>query len=74
MPSAVVALGEASTLAGFALAGVRVLSAEDPAEVRRLWSGLPPDTGLVILTSRAADAVAGVREAAVGPLVAVLPR
>ncbi|KHL04217.1 V-type ATP synthase subunit F [Sinomonas humi] len=73
MPPAVVALGESSALAGFAMAGVRVLAAEDSAEVRRRWADLPPETGLVILTNRAAEAVADLSDPANAPLVAVLP-
>jgi vacuolar-type H+-ATPase subunit F/Vma7 len=70
---AVVALGEPAALAGFRMAGVRVLSADGPDEVRRAWDSLPADVGLVILTSQAAEALPDSAEIVRGPLVVVLP-
>jgi vacuolar-type H+-ATPase subunit F/Vma7 len=56
--SRVVALGEAARVAGFALAGVTVLES-DAGGPLAAWDRLPDDTGLVVLTPMAADALAG---------------
>jgi len=50
--SAIVALGERSRVEGFELAGVRVVPAEDRAEVRAAWERLGPEVGIVLLTAR----------------------
>ena len=54
--SGIAAIGERERLQGFALAGVDVAVAEDPAGARAAWKALAPDAALVILTpaSRAA--------------------
>ena len=57
MPGGVVALGEPATVRGLALAGVRVLPAVTPDEVRRTWAALPAGTGVVLLTRAASDAL-----------------
>jgi vacuolar-type H+-ATPase subunit F/Vma7 len=57
--TAVVAIGESSRLAGFALAGVDVRDAGDEEAVRAAWNALDGDVGLLILTPQA--------EAAPGP-------
>lgn len=55
--SRVVALGEAARVAGYVLAGVTVIGTDvDGAEAA--WQRLPDDTGLVLLTPAAADALA----------------
>lgn len=51
----VVAIGEPSRLAGLALAGAIVLSAEDSAGIRRAWRSLPEGVDVVILTAWAAE-------------------
>jgi vacuolar-type H+-ATPase subunit F/Vma7 len=51
--SGIVAIGEELLLAGYALAGVDVLPAEDAAAARAAWEALPADTGLVLLTRSA---------------------
>jgi len=51
--SGIVAIGEELLLAGYALAGVDVLPAEDAAAARAAWEALPFDTGLVLLTPSA---------------------
>jgi vacuolar-type H+-ATPase subunit F/Vma7 len=56
--SLVVAIGEAHRLEGFALAGVEVRSAEDSPAVRDAWDRLG-EVGVVILTSQAEAALAG---------------
>ena len=73
MRSIVVALGDPEALAGFQMAGVRVLAAREPDEVLRAWSSLPTEVGLVILTQQAAAAVPDLARAVSGPLVAVMP-
>jgi len=55
--SVVVAIGEARRVAGFALAGVDVRTAESAQAVQDEWEGLARDVGLVILTPEAATAL-----------------
>ena len=69
-PGTVAAIGEEVLVAGFGLAGVRVLPAERPEAVRAAWRDLPGDVALVILTPAAAAALG---EPPLEPLVAVLP-
>ncbi|MCK7622209.1 hypothetical protein MUU72_03550 [Streptomyces sp. RS10V-4] len=69
----VVALGERTRTAGFALAGVRVRAAEDPERVRALWRDLPADTALVILTPAAAAALGPGALDGPAPLTVVMP-
>jgi vacuolar-type H+-ATPase subunit F/Vma7 len=52
--STVVALGTDHALDGFALAGVRVLTATTDDEIRDAWERLGADVGLVILSGEAA--------------------
>jgi hypothetical protein len=54
--SSVVAIG-GEPLSGYALAGVAVIPAADPASVRAAWGGLPTDVGLVLLTPPARAAL-----------------
>ncbi|MGZ4179070.1 MAG: V-type ATP synthase subunit F [Solirubrobacteraceae bacterium] len=58
MLSQIVAIGEGEQVRGFALAGVDVVLAADPADARAAWAALPTDVALVILT-RAAHAALG---------------
>ena len=51
--SQIVAIGESERLRGFALAGVDVVVADDPAGARAAWAALPADVALVILTPAA---------------------
>jgi len=51
--SRIVAIGSAAELAGYALAGVEVIAAIEPGAVRRAWSELGDDVGLVLLTADA---------------------
>jgi vacuolar-type H+-ATPase subunit F/Vma7 len=55
--SRVVAIGSELTLAGYGLAGVEVMAADNSAAVQRAWAGLGDDVGLVLLTADAALAV-----------------
>lgn len=50
--SAVVAIGEAHRVAGFALAGVDVREAEDAAAANDVLDALRGDVGLLVLTAR----------------------
>ncbi|MGW4079254.1 V-type ATP synthase subunit F [Streptomyces asiaticus] len=69
----VVAVGERTRVAGFVLAGVTVVAAEEPDAVREAWHALPPGTALVILTPAAADALGQVLVAGTRPLTVVMP-
>ncbi len=66
----VAAIGEASHVQGLSLAGVLVLPAETPDQVRRSWSGLPEDVLLVILTTQASHCLGADMT---GPLTVVMP-
>ncbi|WP_211177034.1 hypothetical protein [Pseudonocardia acidicola] len=59
MAGAIVAIGEPARIAGWALAGVRELPADDAEQARQLWAALDTDVALVILTPRAAADLAG---------------
>jgi vacuolar-type H+-ATPase subunit F/Vma7 len=47
-------IGEALAVEGYALAGAIVLAADSQAEAAAVWDALPPDTALLIVTTRAA--------------------
>lgn len=53
----VAAIGEASLLMGYALAGVEVIDARDAEAARGAWAELPAGVALVILTSGARAAL-----------------
>lgn len=67
------AIGAESRVRGYELAGVLVLVAEDPGEIRVLWRDLPEDVAIVILTPQAAGALGADALATARPLTAVLP-
>ena len=69
---AIVAIGEPARLAGLQLAGVAVVAAGTPAEVRAAWAGLQGRAALVLLTPSAALALAGEPDTG-RPLLAVIP-
>lgn len=71
-PNRVVVIGEADEVEGYALAGAHVIGAGDAESVRAAWASLPPDTGLVLLSSRAARWVEGTLGSDALPLVAVI--
>ncbi len=54
----IVAIGEQEQLRGFALAGVEVAVADDPAGARAAWAAVPPEVARVILTPAAHAALA----------------
>lgn len=58
--SRVAAIGEDLRLAGYAMAGVQVLAAEDAGAVTRAWEGMPSDVACLLLTP-AARAALGTR-------------
>ncbi|HVP76052.1 MAG TPA: V-type ATP synthase subunit F [Gaiellaceae bacterium] len=68
----IVAIGEETELAGYALAGVEVVVAGDAESVRRAWSELGGDVGLVLLAAQARRALPEPLERS-GLLWAVLP-
>jgi vacuolar-type H+-ATPase subunit F/Vma7 len=55
--SRVVAIGRAVELAGYALVGVEVVDAPEPALVRRAWADAAGAASLVLLTTDARDAL-----------------
>lgn len=68
----VVALGPEPELAGFALAGVRVV-AVTADEVRAAWRHLGEEVGLVLLSAETADVLADVLHERPTTLTAVTP-
>jgi vacuolar-type H+-ATPase subunit F/Vma7 len=70
--SRIIAIGESERLRGFALAGVSVIAAEDPAGARAAWSALSEDVGLVILTTAAHGALIEEELARSGPALWVV--
>lgn len=70
----IAALGEAARIEGFALAGVLLRPAEDPAAVQSAWRELPQDVVVVILTNAAALALGpAVVESTSYPVTVVMP-
>jgi vacuolar-type H+-ATPase subunit F/Vma7 len=55
--SSIIAIGDPTTLAGYALAGVDVKGTTNPDEVREAWLGIADDVELVLLTSEARQAL-----------------
>jgi vacuolar-type H+-ATPase subunit F/Vma7 len=70
--SRVVAIGRAVELAGYALVGVEVVDAPEPALVRRAWADAAGAASLVLLTTDARDALPDRLEAG-GSLWTVIP-
>ncbi len=66
----VAAIGEATRVSGWGLAGVSVLPVGTADEARQAWRELPEEVTLVIVTPEIADAVAGIGD---GRLIAVMP-
>ena len=71
--SIVAALGAPGALAGYELAGARLIPARTPEEVRQAWAQLPADTAVVILTPAAAAALTGELDDPRRPLTVALP-
>ncbi len=55
--SQVAAIGDGARLAGYGLAGVQVVAADDDRAVREAWGRLSPEVACVILTAAAAAAL-----------------
>jgi vacuolar-type H+-ATPase subunit F/Vma7 len=55
--SSIVAIGDPMKFAGYALAGVDVKDAKNPAEVCEAWLGVAGDVELLLLTSEARRAL-----------------
>lgn len=68
-----VAIGEQVRVAGWALAGVKVVDAEGAPAVRQAWRTVDDDVALVILTAAAADHLADELDDLTWPLVVVMP-
>ncbi len=71
--SGVAAIGRPSEVAGFALAGARVLPARSVPEARAAWAALAGEVAVVVLTAEAAAALAEERLRPQGPLTVVMP-
>ena len=71
--SAVAAIGRPSQVAGFGLAGARVLPARTAAEVQAAWAGLGEGVAVVVLTAEAALALVDERRGPRAPLTVVMP-
>ncbi|GHF07711.1 MULTISPECIES: hypothetical protein [Streptomyces] len=69
----VVAVGEETGVAGFALAGAVLRPAAQAEEVRAVWRSLPAGTSLVILTPAAAEALGDEALECRDPLTVVMP-
>jgi vacuolar-type H+-ATPase subunit F/Vma7 len=52
--SRIAAIGQLESVEGYGLAGVELLPAAGPADVRAAWAALDADVGLVLLTPGAA--------------------
>jgi len=69
----VVAIGDPSRLAGYAVAGAEVLPARTDAQAITAWEALPDGVGLALLTTEAAQALGTRLGRPGGPLTAVIP-
>jgi vacuolar-type H+-ATPase subunit F/Vma7 len=69
----VAAIGEDALIRGLSLIGVQTIPAEDAPAVAAAWRALPPEVGVVLVTSAAAAALADEVSASTWPLVAVVP-
>jgi vacuolar-type H+-ATPase subunit F/Vma7 len=54
----IVALGARERVEGFALAGVRVMVADEPDAIRAAWGALGPEVAVALLTPAAQAALA----------------
>jgi len=70
----VAAIGEPALLAGYGLAGVRILAGSTDAEILNAWTALPADTAFVILTPRSAQALETALSDPRSPMTVVLPQ
>jgi hypothetical protein len=70
--SGIVVIGAPARIREYAMAGATVVAAAEPADVVAAWHNLPSDTGLVILSADAAQALSTVERDDLWPLVAVM--
>lgn len=73
MSETIAAIGEQALLDGFRLAGVSVFAGSTDEEILRAWTALPPNTAIVILTPRSAQALEPVLADPHSPMTVVLP-
>lgn len=73
MSETIAAIGEPALLGGYLLAGVSVFAGSTDEEIRSLWTALPGNTAVVLLTPRAAHALQAVLTDPRAPLTVVLP-
>jgi vacuolar-type H+-ATPase subunit F/Vma7 len=71
--SEVAVIGRPSEVAGFALAGARVLPARTEAEAEAAWAGLTDAVSIVVLTAETARVLAEQRRRPQAPLTVVMP-
>ena len=71
--SRVAVIGEQARVAGFALAGAIVFSADTPSQVRTAWDGLPSDVVVVALTAAASACIGEARFTTGAPSAVVMP-
>ncbi len=71
--SDVAVIGRPSEVAGFALAGARVLPARTDAEARAAWATLTDAVGVVVLTAETARVLADEVRRPRAPLTVVMP-
>ena len=67
------ALGEHALVKGYALAGVDVVVAESPEEVRQAWRQIAETVLVVVLTPSAAQALGTALTDPLSPMSVVLP-
>ena len=72
--SRVVVLGDPIWVGGFSLGGATVVPATNPDAVRTAWGDLPDDTGVLVMTADAADALGDALEERPYLLSDVIPR
>ena len=73
MSDRVAVIGAEAVIAGWGLAGARLVPAEGTEQVHRAWAALDTDVGMVILTADAAASLTDVTVGSSGPLTVVLP-
>ena len=69
----VAVIGAWARVRGWVLSGATVVGAESADEVRTAWRELGPGVAVVVLTDRAAEALADELGRLGSPLVAVIP-
>lgn len=73
MSATIAAIGEQALLEGFRLVGVSVSAGYTDEEILHAWTALSQDTAIVVLTPRAARALASVLADPRSPMTVVLP-